>query len=124
MKEAICRMYEGLGYRTKKENTAGTSASPVYVRYNWVDVNAWIVGGKNINFECETKFSLKRFQEKNLRLRDPSRRGILCLVVPQHICGDYIWLWGLRGYYDAVLVYNPEKDAITKIHYLRDKTRS
>ena len=120
MKKAVGRLYEDRGFRTLEESTAGTSDSSVYVRYNWVDVCAWVKGGKCINFECETRFSLKRFREKSLRLRDERRRGsALYLVVPQCICRDYRWIWGLGGYYDAVLVYNQEKDAITNIHYLR-----
>jgi len=118
MKKAVRRLYEGRGYRTSEESTAGTSASHTYVRYNWVDVSAWIVGEKNLNFECETRFSLRRFREKSLRLDDPRKRGTLCLVVPQHICRDYRWTWGFKGYYDAVLVYDWDREAIVHIHYL------
>ena len=61
-----------------------------------------------MDFECETRFSLRRFREKSLRLTDSQHWGTLCLVVPQRVCRDYRWIWGLEGYIDAVLVYYQE----------------
>ena len=123
MKEAICRYYRCLDYITNKEAMAGFSDSNTYVRYNWVDVCAWREGLQSIFIECETKFSMKRFKKKSERLHRMRESVTLALMVPESICRDHRWIWRLKGIYDQVMVYNEEKDRITKIHYLNQTSR-